>query len=533
MHRNRYLHVLFTIISLLSVSFLLKFFMPVKSQKINYIKVANIKQINEIWRNYHNQVLSNDVQITRSLSPFNEGNLVVNDEENIYSIVNNKVVKTNINNLETVKEINYQEEKPLQLYVTDDKLVVICEVNKQTKVYIYDKNTFEEFKNFSIDSVYITSRLINNELYVITSKIIENNTNQRPIYSENGVEKTIPYGNIIYVENTYSNNYVNIIKTNINNKENLKIKSYLGLGQVIYFSKDNIYLAEEKYAKELGTSNKTIIIKINNKNLNLSGVQEVTGYVLDKDSLNEYRENLRVATTNHNQKGNNIYVLNKKMKIIGKLENFSLGQEIQAVIFIKDKAYVETFNILDPFYIIDLKKERKPKIISEIKFPGYNTNFIPYDKNNIIAFGLILDDHKQPIGLKVSLYDVSNPKKVKIKAQTNFMYEEYNSAYSEVLYDCRSLLIDKENNIIGFPIIYWINDKEKPAYYKQFYAVYKINDEFKQLGKISHYGLSKENGSNDIKRGLIINDYLYTVSDRLIQKHDIKNLKLVNKSYFS
>ena len=38
-----------------------------------------------------------------------------------------------------------------------------------------------------------------------------------------------------------------------------------------------------------------------------------------------------------------------------------------------------------------------------------------------------------------------------------------------------------------------INDKEKPAYYKQFYAVYKINDEFKQLGKISHYGLSKEN----------------------------------------
>ena len=38
------------------------------------------------------------------------------------------------------------------------------------------------------------------------------------------VLKTIPYGNIIYVENTYSNNYVNIIKTNINNKENLKIK---------------------------------------------------------------------------------------------------------------------------------------------------------------------------------------------------------------------------------------------------------------------------------------------------------------------
>lgn len=533
MQRNRYLYVLFTIMSLLSVSFLSTYFIQTKSKKINYIKVANIKQINDIWRTYHNQVINHDVQITRSLSPFNKGNLVVNDEEKIYSISKNKVVITNIDSLDVVKKIEYKDETPLQLYVTNDKLVVICEIDKKTQVYVYDKNNLVEFKKFSIDSIYITSRLINDELYVITSKIIENNTKQRPVYSENGVEKTIPYGDIIYVENTYSNNYVNIIKTNINNKDNLKIKSYLGLGQVIYFSKEYIYLAEEKFAKEIGTSNKTIIIKIDNNNLSLSGVQEVTGYVLDKDSLNEYQGNLRVATTNHNQKGNNIYVLNKNMKIIGKLENFSLGQEIQAVVFIKDKGYVETFNILDPFYIIDLKNPRKPKIISEIKFSGYNTNFIPYDKNHILAFGLILDDNKQPIGLKVSLYDVSNPKKVRIKVQTNFMYEEYNSAYSEVLYDCKSLLIDRDKNIVGFPIIYWINDKEKPAYYKQFYAVYQINDEFTQLGKISHYELGKDNGSNDIKRGLIINDYLYTVSDCLIQKHDIKDLKLVKKSYFS
>lgn len=508
--------------------------------KVNYIKVSSIDQINEIWRNYHNHNISNDVQVVRSISPYKnletkEGNQVVTNDKNIYSISNENVVITNVDSLEVKNRLHIDNFKPLLLYVTGDKLIVIGEKNKTTSVYIYEKDTLKELNNFSIEATYITSRLIDDELYIISSKILKDK--ERPKYYENGIEKVVPYGNIIYVENTYSNNYVNIMKANINsNKDNLLIKSYLGLGQIIYFSKDNIYLAEEKFAEEYGTSNKTIIIKIDNEKLNLQGATEVNGYVLDKDSLNEYRGKLRVATTSHEnnkQNNNNIYVLNEKMKIIGKLEKFSTGQEIQAAVFIEDKAYIETFNILDPFYVIDLKNEKKPKIVSELKFDGYNTNFIPYDKNNIIAFGLVLDKDKQPIGLKVSLYDVSNPKKVKIKDKVTFMYDEYNSAYSEVLYDCKSLLLDKENRILGFPIIYWIKEKNKPAYYKQFYAVYKLNNELTQLGKISHYEAGKENGSNDIKRGLVINKNLFTVSDRLIMKNNLEDLKLVKKSYLS
>lgn len=532
------------IICLLLGSLILSILIKTNRDKISFIKVSGIEEINNIWKSYRNQKIGNDTQLMRSLSsykiltnPINEGNQVVTDKVNIYSISNNKVIITNGDTLDIENEVKYEKEnfKPLLLYVTKERLIVIGELDDSTKVYIYDKETLEEFKKFTIFATYISSRLIDGELYLISSNLIENK--KRPKYIENNVEKIVPYGNIIYVENTYANNYVNLIKTNINsNKHNLKIKSYLGLGQVIYFTQNYIYLAEERYAEEIGSSNKTIIIKINNDKLDLSGVKEVTGYVLDKDSLNEYKGNLRIATTSQNndkQKNNNIYILNEKMKTIGKLEGFSVGHEIQAAAFIEDKAYIETFNILDPFYVIDLKNIKKPKIISEFKFDGYNTNFIPYDKNNIIAFGLILDNNKNAYGLKVSIYDVANPNKVRIKAKDTFMYDDYNNAYSEVLYDCKALLLDRKEKILGFPVIYWINEKQKPTYYKQFYAVYKINDDLTRIGKISHYEVEKANDSNDIKRGLIINKDLFTVSDRLIKKNNIEDLSLIKKSYLS
>ncbi len=529
------------ILTLTGISFL---YLLNDFKKISYIQMDSSEEISKIWHSYSNQKLMHDVQLTRSLNPNSitddkvvKPNQVITDNKNIFSISGNQVFITDINDLKVLKKITYEKNfKPLFLYVENDKLVVIGESNNKTICYIYNKKDFTVFKQFSIDATYVTSRIIDDELYLITSRIIDKNKQERPSYTENNIIKYIPYQNIFYVNGTYSNNYVNVIKTNINSKEQFRIISYLGLGQVIYISPDNIYIAEEKYDKDTGNSGKSIIIKIDNEKLVFSSMQEIPGYVLDEHSLSEYKGYLRIATTTHDEndlvEGNNIYILNDEMNLVGKLENISKGNEIQAAVFIKDKAYIETFNILDPFYVIDLANERKPKVISEIKFDGYNTSFVPYDEKRLIAFGLVLDNDKKANGLKVSLYDVSNPDKVKILSKDTIMYKDYNSAYSEVLYDGKSLLLDRDKGILGFPIIYWINEADKPAYYKQFYAVYKINNDLTNIGKISHYEIiNEQNESNDIKRGLIINNYLYTVSDKLIKINDIPNLKLIKKGY--
>lgn len=501
-------------------------FIDYQENKLSFSRVSSEEEMRMIWYNYHKTDFSTDPQIVRSLtSNIDKPNQVISDDEYIYSISDKQIFVTSIKDLKVVKEIKYKDTKPLYLYVTDKQLIIIGENNNSTYGYILDKKNFNELKQFSIEATYVTSQLIDSNLYLITSKVINKDfTETRPSYIENETVKYLPYNDIYYIKDTYPNNLINIMKIDVNAQENIKMISYLGLGQVIYISENNIYAAEEKHDPNNGNSNKSLIIKINH-DLKIVGLQEIDGYILGKSSLNEYNGNLRVVTTTHDNKGDNshLYILNKNMKISSELKSFSKGNEVQAALFVKDKAYIETFNINDPFYVFDLSNDKKPRIISETKLESYHTNFIPFDEHKIIAWGIVLDEKKETIGIKMTLIDVTNPKEVRILSEEKFLYEEYNSVYTDLLYDCKPLLIDKEKRIIGFPIIYWPNKSVTPAKYKQEYVVYKINDKLSKLGLVSH--------NDDIMKGIINNNSLYTVSSKMIKESNLNNLKQIKEVY--
>jgi inhibitor of cysteine peptidase len=224
-------------------------------------------------------------------------------------------------------------------------------------------------------------------------------------------------------------------------------------------------------------------------------------------------------------------VINKDMDIIGELEKFSQGKQIQSSTFIGDKAYIETFNQADPFYVIDLVHEREPKIVGELEVPGYNTYMQPYGENKILAFGLMFNKDKETTGIKISLYDVSNPENPEVLSMEEIKYSDYNSAYTDVLYNNMSLMVDKEHNMIGFPLLYWIS-VDHTSFYKQLYFVFDTtNDELTLKGTVSHYKADTVNSEDDdIKRGMILNDQLYTVSNNQVKVNELKNLKLIKEN---
>ncbi|MDF2698708.1 MAG: hypothetical protein K0Q49_264 [Haloplasmataceae bacterium] len=490
-------------------------------------KIIDNSEVKDIWFNYHDEhlkpVIARTSKMINKNKSITEPNYVVTDNVNLYSIVHEKVVINDVNSLGIKKELTFDKQfKPMYLSLTNTKLVVIGEIdNSTTEVFIYNKSDYRLFKQLKINAKYVSSKIINDHFYLVTSSMI-NNPKQIQTYVINNEEKTVD--NLYHVKNTYTNNYVNIIKTNLDDKFDIHVMSYLGLGYTIYFSDKNIYISEEKFNKE-EHFNKTIMIKIDNNKLELINIQEVKGLVLDENSINEYNNQLRVATSESYDDyfTNHIYILDDDLKLTGKLENFSTGNQLQATTFIEDKAYIQTFNINDPFYVIDLKN-KNPKIISEVDFPGYDTYLLPYDKNHLIAFGLVLDKNKNPEGLKISLYQVTNT--VKLISQDRILYKDYNDAFTEVMYDQKTLLVDKDNNLIGFPVTYWLG--LQPDQYKQLFFVYQINLDkgLKRLGSISHNSV---NENNVIKSGLVIKNKLYTVSDNKIQINNISDLKLINQ----
>ncbi|MEK6713903.1 MAG: beta-propeller domain-containing protein, partial [Nitrospirota bacterium] len=102
------------------------------------------------------------------------------------------------------------------------------------------------------------------------------------------------------------------------------------------------------------------------------------------------------------------------------------GERLYAARFLGDRAYLVTFRVTDPLYVIDLKDPADPYIAGELKISGYSDYLQPVGENMLLGIG------KDAVpdtgtggwgdgrgawyqGVKLSLFDVqypANPKEV-------------------------------------------------------------------------------------------------------------------------
>ena len=116
-----------------------------------------------------------------------------------------------------------------------------------------------------------------------------------------------------------------------------------------------------------------------------------------------------------------------KLEVIARLPNKDQpepigkpGEQIYAARYIGDRAYVVTFEKVDPLYVIDLSNERKPTIAGELEIPGYSSYLHAINKGLLLGIGkdAIADDSGNFAwyqGLKLSLFnvaDIRNPEEI-------------------------------------------------------------------------------------------------------------------------
>ena len=377
---------------------------------------------------------------------------------------------------------------------------------------------------------------------------------------------------ISYLDPVINSQYLTVIGLPIDdyNKEITK-KVILGGGENVYASLENLYIAKTNYSYRQdfnwldsvksgeNSSEKTTIYKfsLNKDKINYFGEGEVKGRVLNQFSMDEYDGNFRIATTigrvsRHGGKtSNNIYVLDKNLKLVGSLENIAPGENIHSARFMGKKGYLVTFKKVDPFFTLDLSDPKSPKIIGKLKIPGYSDYLHPYDENHIIGIGKNTVEAEESWGgdfvwyqgIKIALFDISdfnNPKE---------MYKTVigdRGSSSPVLKDHKAFLFDKDKNLLVIPILLAEipeDQKKDPKrarnlrgdYTFQGSYVYDLSLDkgFVLKGRVSHYDddeIFKKSGyyfgDNDltIKRNLYIGDSLYSISDKKILINSLDNL---------
>lgn len=145
----------------------------------------------------------------------------------------------------------------------------------------------------------------------------------------------------------------------------------------------------------------------------------VSGTLLNSYSMSEFEGALRVATTSFEYdfgggQDNGVHILQvegRELKEVGSVTGLGRGEQIQGVRFDGTRGYVVTFRQVDPLYVLDLSNPASPKLVGELKIPGYSTYLKPIDGDRVIGVGMSGTDTGQITGAQVSLFDVSDPSK--------------------------------------------------------------------------------------------------------------------------
>lgn len=127
------------------------------------------------------------------------------------------------------------------------------------------------------------------------------------------------------------------------------------------------------------------------------GVGKVAGQVLNAYSLSEHEGHLRVASTqsrfgpDQTQTSSLVTVLKADvaddLPEVGRLSGLAPGERIQGARMIGDRGYLVTFRQVDPLFGIDLADPARPRVVSELKIPGFSSYLMPLGDQHLLTIG--------------------------------------------------------------------------------------------------------------------------------------------------
>ncbi len=458
----------------------------------------------------------------------------------------------------------------------------------QTEVRIYNVANASApvlDRTIDFDGNSVSSRRIGTKLYLVLQQPfnywggphIMESAKTVPQFedSRTGVSVDVaPCNKIAILPRIPSPEYMTVAVIPVSDKsKEVKTTVVLGNAQNIYASLENLYVATPDWnyvwdsaQSEAREQTRLYRFAFTENGVELKAQGNVPGRILNQFSMDESTSTFRIATTigqswdEQNRSTNNLYVLNMNLERMGAVTDIAPGETIYSVRFVGNRAYMVTFKTVDPFFVLDLKDPKNPKVLGALKIPGFSNYLHPYDENHVIGFGKDVDEsidadkvhstdaiyYTAVQGLKIALFDVTdvaNPKQKAVEVIGD------RGTDSPLLQNHKALLFEKDrgstplttSSLLAFPILVTKRpagtDKSADgnAVFQGTY-VYDVsaNGGFKLRGTITHYENSDEflkagsywyGGASDIERIVRVGSQLLTISGDQIKSSNEVTVK--------
>jgi len=465
----------------------------------------------------------------------------------------------------------------------------------ETVVEVYDTNG--DFKTpvstYRQDGTYFSSRMVGSNIYIISNytpsfrpDFARNDlVSYIPTYTTNGVERLIPANCIELPEKLDYVEYTIIGGLDVNKTDIfVSTQAILGRSGVIYSSPQNIYVTADIWEEVIrqGTPpwwnwwgdewdeswgekpiqptewsdwiHYTRITKFSfaNGQVGFTATDKIDGHVVNQFWLDEHKGVLRVVAQNRDENWVSeawLYTLDANLKQLGLIKGIGPDEHVQSVRYDGDIAYVVTFLLTDPLYSIDLSDPANPKILDELKIPGFSRYMHKWSETRLLGVGVDADEETgMRTGLKISMFDITDKENlselfVHIIGENTDEPNNWSWYYSIAEHNHKAVLVCPDKNIIAFPYMYesygsGITDDYdwwKTWKLSFVYAIFEYNDAdgFVLKGEIradfhehDEYDWYERNNA-DFQRGLYIGDVLYAVSSGKIVSANLSDISII------
>ncbi len=501
-----------------------------------------------------------------------EADIVKTDGKYIY-ILNSRDLKVSIakaerGKLSNVASFDVIEEKDIQdkryyakyysvtemdMYLCSDRVVIIHEDHTNEKsstiVKIYDVSNPQNPSfvcEVSQSGSYLSSRVIDNRLYIFTNETIYNKpekgdkTTYLPCTSVNGDAPTpVNEGSIYMFDGEVNRSYLTVSSVNVKDGKVVDTKTALGGGQTLYANTKGFYVTADApsvsyltddFVANYDDKTRVIRFEIDDGKINAMAEGAVEGTPLNQFSMDEYDGHFRIVTTGYDGAStvNAVYVLDKELKTVGKITDIAKGERVYSVRFMGDIVYFVTFRQIDPLFAVDLSNPKLPKILSALKIPGFSNYMHPWGEDLLLGMGADADIETGAAGgIKLSMFDISDPQNVTEKHKELLSVRD-----SSVGINHKSIIADYNKNLIGFSArngYYYLygysNDKGF-----ELKAVLDVPKSASEIDSQGNYYSSFMNYEN--VRGIYIGEYFYVCSGVGINSYKLSDFSEVDSLWF-
>jgi Beta propeller domain len=260
----------------------------------------------------------------------------------------------------------------------------------------------------------------------------------------------------------------------------------------VYATEEMLVVTANGYNWDLslgGSSETTYLLgfKLDGASSTPYAVASIDGYILSQYSVDIHDGYMRLATTvqtilPYNESATGEFFQNPgtltqnfitileipsvvndtlgELKVVGRTESFGKdGEVLTSVRFFDDIAYCATFEVIDPFYVVNLTDPLNPRSVGVLdNVTGYSSYLHPMNSANTVILAVGQEANAttgMSSGLQLTVFDASNPIKPITLHRYTVKTEQYGSSNSDAEWNFKAfqyLSLGDDSGVVIIPV---------------------------------------------------------------------------------